>query len=308
LAKGKQKKSGLGKNQLDWIQDTTTQARQSKRLIELPLDQIVESERLKLRQDLPDIEVLAADIAARGQTTPAFVRPLGDGKYELISGYRRFNALEHLGHDTILARVYEDLSEEDAEQLAISENLQRQDLSELENARICLRLQEREVIVAEIARLMGKKDRTIRLYLAVAKAPETIKTALHEGRISLYIAYELAQLCKRKKSAYLCRPPERLAALIDAIIEQELSVRQVRDHLERLLEQGPPTGDAEPPAAKTKTRREFQPVAETPKKNGFDLTIKYRRREDIDLIIEKLEATIDILRSAKRNPGVEGDE
>jgi hypothetical protein len=49
-------------------------------------------------------------------------------------------------------------------------------------------------------------------------------------------------------------------------------------------------------------------VAETLKKNGFDLTIKYRRREDIDLIIEKLEATIDILRSAKRNPGVEGDE
>lgn len=307
--KSRQRQSGLGGNHLDWIQDTASEASRSNRLVELPLEKIVESEALKLREELPDIEVLAADIAERGQTTPAFVRPLGEGVYELISGYRRFNALKHLGHEVILARVFTDLSDDETERLAISENLQRQDLSHLEHAKICLRLQKRKVLVAEIARLMGKKERTIQLYLAVAKAPATIRNALNEGRISLYIAYELAQVCKRKKTAYVCRPPERLVELIDTIVSEELSVRQVREYLEQLIEQGPPTDeDDERPVAKKKARREFQPVAWTERKKGFDFTVKFRRAEDIDVIIEQLEEVLDHMQAEKEALEGQGDE
>ncbi len=135
MVKRKNKKTGLGGNQLEWIRDTASEATRSSKLVEVPLDQLVESERLQFRQELPDIETLARDIKQRGQTTPAFVRLLPGGKYELISGYRRLAAIRRLNLEVILARVFPDLSDKETERLAISENLQRKDLSDLEHGK-----------------------------------------------------------------------------------------------------------------------------------------------------------------------------
>src|SRR5687768_10892157 len=89
---------------------------------EVLLSLIQESDRLRLRQrPYAGVDELAADIRARGQTTPLFVMPLGDGCYELISGYRRRAALELLKAQTALVRIYRRLDSEQAYDLAISE-------------------------------------------------------------------------------------------------------------------------------------------------------------------------------------------
>jgi ParB/RepB/Spo0J family partition protein len=269
LANGKKKKGGLGSNQLDWIQDTVSDARTSTRLIEVPLIDLVESQRLKLRDEFPDIEGLAADIERHGQTTPAFVRPLANQRYELISGYRRRAALEYLNRETILARLFPDISDEEAERLAISENFQREELSDLEKARMCLRLKEQGLKVKEISELLGRKGRTVSLYLAVGRAPEKIRDALHQGRLTLYVAYELAQACK-PKSAYVCTPKETA------------------------------------PAEKKRARRKFRPVRFTERKKGFDLVVKLRHEEDLEPIIEVLEKTLGRLKAEQKQ--LEGED
>jgi ParB family chromosome partitioning protein len=294
VAASKRKKTGMGQDPLSWIQDTT-KGGESIRVVTLPIEQVVESEKLKLRLDLPEVETLAEDIKSRGQTTPAFVRPLSDDSYELISGYRRLAAIRSVGGETIWVRVFSDLSDEDAERLAISENLQRKDLSDLEQARIYLRLQERGLEVKEIGRLIGKKERTVHIYLAVAKAPDSIGEALHQGKISLYVAHELVQACKNESSAYVCSQPENLAQAIEHIAEQKLPVRQVKEYLENLAvkDEDDTKRDAEQPSpSKKRERGPFQPIKFSENKRGFDLVVKFRRKEDAESIIKTLKETL----------------
>ncbi len=287
------KKTGLGSSplNLEWIKDTTVDEDLSF-IRNLSIEQIVESERFKLRIDLPNMDTLIEDIRQKGQTTPVFVRQNQNEMYELISGYRRFQALKHLEKKTILARVFTGLSDEESEQLAISENVQRKDLTDLEQARICVMLQEQGLIVKKIAEVVGKKERTIFIYLAVAKAPEEICNPLHQGKISLYIAHELAEACKRELTAHICSRSEDLADLVSYVIEQELSVRQLKKHLNQLEADKTETNK---PINKRK-RGSFQPVRYADKRDGFDLVIKFRRKEDANSIIKVLEEALDRVR------------
>ncbi len=317
-ARAKKKKTGLGHNPLEWIQDTTEEGEESSKLVKVPLDQIVESDLFQLRFELPDVNALAADIKACGQTTPAFVRPLPGGRFELLSGYRRLAAIRKLKGKSILARVFEDLTDEEAERLAISENLQRKDLTDPEQAHICLRLQQRGLAVKDIGRLMGKRPRTVSLYLSVAKAPEPVREALQAGKLTLYVAHELAQACKRRETAYVCSRPEHLEEVIERIVEEEMSVRQVQAYLEQLgMEGQEPTAatddaaadddaheDEQPSPAKKQTRGPFQPVRfSEKKKGGFDLVVKFRRKEDAELIIQKLEETLERVKELAQEEG-----
>ncbi len=96
----------------------------------VPLEMIEESETIPVRAPpYAYIGELASSIEAWGQTTPLFVRPTSRGTYELISGYRRYAALEQLGAETALVRIF-DLTEDEACDLALDDNVAHEPLDE----------------------------------------------------------------------------------------------------------------------------------------------------------------------------------
>lgn len=161
----------------------------------LPLSLIDDDERFRLREaELPNVDDLATNIAKHGQTTPAFVVPAKDGRFALVSGYRRRAAVVSLGRTTILARVFSGLSETEALELAVSENAQRDDLNDWEKASVCGRLKARGRTKAEIAAQFGFTERTAGRYLAIAEfATEPLKDALRKGALPLFHAMIIAE-------------------------------------------------------------------------------------------------------------------
>lgn len=106
------------------------------------------------------VEELAASIAAEGLINRVLLRRLETG-FELIGGDRRLRAHQHLGRETIDARVY-DVDDEKAEELAEVDNLQREDLTPIEEAEAYQRLLDTCGSTAELARRVGRTDTHVR--------------------------------------------------------------------------------------------------------------------------------------------------
>jgi ParB family chromosome partitioning protein len=195
----------------------------------IPLEMIDESDRFRLRQPpYPDIPALAEEIERFNQTTPLFVRPREDG-YELISGYRRFAALTLLARPNALCRVYRDLSDEDAYDLAISENQDRESLTDLERGEICYRLQREGKTLEQIAKRMGwSSPRSVTNHLRLAReSSDALRAALQGRSVGLYIALALLD-CKTAELGV-----EKEKDTIKTIVENEMSVREARAFVAR---------------------------------------------------------------------------
>lgn len=133
----------------------------------LPLDAIVEDHlvRDRVALDEDDLAALEASLAARGQQTPVEVVALEDGRYGLISGWRRVTALRRLGRDSVLAVIRRPETAADAYQAMVEENEIRAGLSYWERAHIAVRAAELEVfpdVAAAIASLFAHASRAKR--------------------------------------------------------------------------------------------------------------------------------------------------
>lgn len=161
----------------------------------LPLSAITESDQLCLRTPpFPGIEELALSIKEAGQSTPLFVRPMGS-QFELISGYRRHAALKHLKAPSALARIFRTLSDSEAYALAISENADRNDLTDWERALACKRMRDDGLSIEEIAnRFNWKSRKNVELHLrAQREAFPALAAALQAGSLTLSHAIALLQ-------------------------------------------------------------------------------------------------------------------
>jgi ParB/RepB/Spo0J family partition protein len=257
----------------------------------IPVEEIADDGTYQYRLQT-DVGELARDIQTRGQTTPIFVRPHND-KYQLVSGFRRVAALQLLGQIQALARVFHGLTHEQAVALAISENLQREDFSDLEKALVCQRLVEMGVDVPEIAHAVNRSPRTVYDYLTVLKAPPVVRDALHARHISLTVAFELARGGVSEQA---------LQAVLSQAASGDLSVREVKQLLRTTKLKERTVASAPEMSTKKEGRGVFVPVrlvSYTDK--GFDLTIKFRRQrsQDLELIIESLKKTLSQLEKEK---------
>jgi ParB/RepB/Spo0J family partition protein len=256
--------------------DARTEA--PSQVVMLPLVEILGDHTFQYRLTTA-VGSLAQDIQMRGQTTPIFVRPY-DGKYQLISGFRRFAATKELGREKILARVFVDLNDYESTGLAISENLQREDFSDLEKAQVTQRMRDLGLSVQEIGTAINRSVRTVQQYLSVLEAPTIVQTALHEAKISLSMAFELA-----RENV----DPKNLGEILKSIEEDNLSVRS----LKRLLTRTIVSKSLVNPTPRS--RAGFQPVRLISKNEAdFDLTVKFRRSRisDIDTIISTLRTAL----------------
>lgn len=170
----------------------------------------------RTRLDEPALAELTASIEASGLLQPVVVRPR-NGTYELIAGERRWRAVQRLGWRTVPA-VVKEADDQTLLTLALIENLQRHDLSAIDEALGYQRLMEEfKIPQAEVARLVGRSRPAIANLLRLLRLPSDVRALVHEGKLSEGHARALLTL----------DDPAGASRLAREAVEQGLSVRDV---------------------------------------------------------------------------------
>ncbi|MEW9854734.1 ParB/RepB/Spo0J family partition protein [Novosphingobium sp. M1R2S20] len=164
----------------------TAQLPGSSGLIVLPVAAVEpHPEQPRRHFDEAALEELAASIAQRGVIQPVIVRALPTGRYQLVAGERRWRAAQKAQLHEIPALVRE-LSERDVMALALIENLQREDLNPIEEARAYHRLTEGEGLTqAEIARMVDKSRSHVANLQRLLALPESVIELVERGELSM---------------------------------------------------------------------------------------------------------------------------
>ena len=141
--------------------------------------------------DEADMEALKSSIAQHGLAQPVGVQQLGDGRFQLVFGERRFRAVRALGHPTIYAVTVTGASDE----LALIENVVRADLSPFEEGDAYARLMERHGYRQEdVGRIVGKDRVDISRALLISRLPQRIRDEYPLHRPARYRLVEIARL------------------------------------------------------------------------------------------------------------------
>lgn len=189
----------------------------------IPIDRIEPNpENPRLLFEESALVELAASITEHGVLQPILVRPLGPDRYQLVAGERRWRAAAKAGLPTIPALV-EELDDEAALEIAVIENLQREDLSPLEEATMYEKMvREHGYSIRKLAQKLGKDKGYLENRLRLADAPEEIRALVSVRKDTLSHAYELMKVEDPKKR-------RRLAA---QVASGQLSLVKLRERIE----------------------------------------------------------------------------
>ena len=212
----------LGRGLEALLGPTREEAEKEGSLVELPLSQI-RPNPYQPRQDVDPValEELKASIRKAGLLQPVVVRTAKDGGYELIAGERRMRACQALGWERIPA-VKRDVDDRTVLTLALIENLQRDDLSPVDEARGYDRLlAEFSLTQQDVADAVGRDRSTIANALRLLKLPEPVLQMLHETVLSVGHARALLAL----------EDPRVVTNLAREAVAQGLSVREMEDRV-----------------------------------------------------------------------------
>jgi ParB family chromosome partitioning protein len=175
----------------------------------------------RTRLDEAALAELAASIEASGLLQPVVVRAK-DGGYELIAGERRWRAVQRLGWPTVPA-VVKDVDDQTLLTLALVENLQRDDLTPIDEARGYRRLMEEFALSqVDVARAVGRHRATVANLLRLLKLPEEVQALIQEGKLSEGHARALLAL---EQSEAVVRMAKRAVADGWSVREVESRVR-----------------------------------------------------------------------------------
>lgn len=235
------------------------------------------------------LDELAASIAQRGVIQPVIVRPLAGGRYQLVAGERRWRAAQRAQLHEIPA-IIRDLGEREVMALALIENLQREDLNPIEEARAYQRLAEQESLTqAEIARMVDKSRSHVANIQRLLALPDEVIVLVEQGDLSMGHARALIGVEDAVKIAH------------DAV-EKQLSVREVEKLVRRQSREASPeprrarvqrgSADDADIAAVQGHLEEFLglPVrinADSDPRSG-SVTIRYATLDQLDLICQRL--------------------
>lgn len=214
----------LGRGLEALLGPTREEAERDGSLVELPIDQIRPNPYQPRRQVAPEaLEELKASIKQVGLLQPVVVRPApaGAGGYELIAGERRVRACQGLGWERIPA-VKREADDRTLLTLALIENLQRDDLSPVDEARGYERLvADFSLTQQDVAAAVGRDRSTIANALRLLKLPEAVLSMLHDGQLTVGHARALLGLTDLRAVINLAREA----------VAQGLSVREMEDRV-----------------------------------------------------------------------------
>ena len=159
-------------------------APQSDELREVPLEQIMpNSSQPRRRFDTQALQALAESLGERGVLQPVLVRPKSGGRYELVAGERRWRAAKIAGLQAIPALV-RDRADSEALELALIENMAREDLNPVEEARACDALVEELGLTREqVGRRVGRSRVAVSNLMRLLDLPDETLSMLAEGRL-----------------------------------------------------------------------------------------------------------------------------
>lgn len=235
------------------------------------------------------LEELAESIRASGVVQPVVLRPMANGRFQLVAGERRWLASKRAGRTTIPA-VLRQISNEQALEITIIENLQREDLNPVEQAHAFERLsREFNMTQEQIASRTGKDRASIANFIRLLKLPEFVQNAMEEGSLSFGHGKVLLALAGF---------PEHLERAARQIMEKKLSVRQTEELVGKLLN---PQAEEQKQEKTAKVLdpnvREAQRSLEIAlgvkveiqdRKGKGKIVLKYGSLEDFDRIVEAL--------------------
>jgi ParB family transcriptional regulator, chromosome partitioning protein len=257
---------------------------------EIPVESIERNPfQTRSRFDEQQLEELSASIAATGVVQPILVRPLGGERFQLIAGERRWLASQRAGKATIPAMVRA-VSDEQAMEMTIVENLQRADLNAMEQARAFERLShEFKMTQEQIAHRTGKNRTSIANFLRLLRLPEEIQGKVEAGELSFGHARALLAL----------ETPESMLKAAQKVGALAMSVRQTETLVHGLLH----------PESKVKSedKAKIEPIDPNvreaqerlqralglkvrirDKKGRGQVIIEYARLEDFDQLLETI--------------------
>ena len=196
-----------------------------REIIEVSLDDIIPNRfQPRLSFDEQGLNELAESIRQHGIIQPLVLRKIGD-KYEIIAGERRYKA-SYIAGLTKVPAVIIDLNDNESAEVAIVENIQRKDLSPIEEAKSYKKLLDRGYLTQDqLASRMGKNQSTVSNKLRLLNLDEKVQDALLNNKISERHARSLLKLDNK----------EQQKEVLDEIIEKRLNVRDTEDLINRKL-------------------------------------------------------------------------
>ena len=180
----------------------------------------------RIRFDEEKLEELAESIGKYGVIQPIVVRPVSN-KYEIIAGERRYKASKLANKSTIPAIIL-NLSDKDSEEIALLENIQRQQLSPIEEAVSYKRILDMGYITQEqLAKKLGKSQSTIANKIRLLNLDDEVQSYLLNNKISERHARSLLRISDKEKQV----------EMLHRIVEERLTVKQTDKEIEKLKEE-----------------------------------------------------------------------
>lgn len=195
-------------------------------IVYLDIDRIFPGEqqpRKTFRDD--SLKELAASIREKGILQPVIVSRVGDGTFRLVTGERRWRAASLAGMKKIPALIKQ-VASRDSLEIALIENIQREDLNPIEAADAFRRLiTEFNLTQEELSDRVGKERATIANYLRLLKLPEEVKTLIYDGSLSMGHAKAILSLDSKAQQIEVARK----------IIKGNLSVREAESLVKKVV-------------------------------------------------------------------------
>jgi len=269
-----------------------TEAPQGQQVIEIPLDQIDENPYQTRRTfDEAALNELAESIKANGLAQPVVVRPGASGRYLLVLGERRCRASRLAGKAAVSA-IVRMLGNEQAAEMTIVENLQRQDLNCLEQAQAFARLsKEFNLTQEQIGQRTGVSRESVANYLRMLKLPKPVLDLIGAGKLGFSEARVLLEAAPHVSA-------ETIIDLASMAVRLDLTVRDLKQRVEYTLH--PELHQPEPPKPKTVDPNVVDAERQLRESLGMrvrvmayqgnkgQVVIRYESLADFDRILERL--------------------
>jgi ParB family transcriptional regulator, chromosome partitioning protein len=229
------------------------------------------------------IEELSRSVREHGIIQPLVVTKTGDNKYRLIAGERRFRAAQKAGLATVPVVIKETMADGDVLQVALIENIQREDLNPIEEAYAYHQLHEEfQLTQEEISKRVGKERSTVANFLRLLKLPDAVKKLLAAGQLSMGHARAILALESAKKQ-------EQLA---ERVVKRNLNVRQT----EMLAAESSPKADQPEKEKDIFTRDAEEKLAKSlrskveidRKRRGGVIHIRFGSEDELIRLVEEL--------------------
>jgi len=262
--------------------------------LDIPVEQIDRNPfQTRTTFDETKLAELAKSITANGVVQPIVVRSLAGGRYQLITGERRWLASRQAGKATVPA-IVRSVSDEQAMEMTIVENLQRADLNPIEQARAYQRLaNDFHMTQEQMAVRTGKERASVANFLRLLKLPPSVQHKVESGELTFGHARTLLSL----------PTPEQIVAAAQKVAALAMSVRQTETYVQGLL--NPEAKAAKAPKviepldpnvneAKDRLQRALGlRVRIEDKKGKGRVIIEYSGLEDFDAILTALSAQLN---------------